>query len=732
MVKLPWPRLTRVHTLHRVVQVDIRQIVLLSLLLGGVFSALLAIPFVIYQQVESDNNLSLLEAEQERVIKLAAGTIHQEMGAILSDLRYLSQHNELRDYLSDATRSSRLDLATEYLGLVRQKRIYDQVRLIGLDGREVVRVRFNDGRSEIVADQDLRDRRASSDVENMLRLSPGQIYVSPLELDMEKASVARPPKPSMRFGVPVADGRGRVRGMVVLNYLGQRLRDKLNALEGRAGNLWLLNADGYWLTGPTPQDEWGFQYPARSQRRLDRVFPRLWRQMNAETAGVHRSAASWILFERVYPLLGESGPAGDAPFSQPVAAERYYWTIAVEIPQAALQAANRPLQERLWAVYAALALCACLVAGALAFAISRNKALAQVMEKVVDDLPLLVAYVDADQRYRFNNMAYQRLFGLKPKDIYGQTMRELLGETAYQAVQPYIAQALAGEAVTFERQLADTGTGMQDVAISYLPDMAPQGEVRGFYVMVNDISLIKASERRDRQRMLEMAHVSRLASMGEMATEIAHEINQPLAAISMYSAAGQRILQGESERGQMKTWLEAINTQAKRASEIVRRVRQFAQKGEHQTGPVDLNQVAREVTALLDHEARSQEVEMAMELADALPAVHGGRVLLEQVVFNLARHALDEVLGGTGERRITLRTSFDAQLVYFEVCDTGPAVAPELREHIFDSFVSGARGGGMGLSISRSIIEAHAGTLRFVPNPAGGNTFMFSLAREEA
>src|SRR5512139_1436116 len=113
-LKLVWPWFTRAHTIHRVVQVNVRQILLHAILLGLVFSALLAIPFVIYQQVESDNNLSLLQAEQERVIKLAAGTIHQEMDAILSDLRYLSQHNELRDYLSDATRSSRLDLATEY------------------------------------------------------------------------------------------------------------------------------------------------------------------------------------------------------------------------------------------------------------------------------------------------------------------------------------------------------------------------------------------------------------------------------------------------------------------------------------------------------------------------------------------------------------------------------------------------------------------------------------------
>jgi len=339
--------------------------------------------------------------------------------------------------------------------------------------------------------------------------------------------------------------------------------------------------------------------------------------------------------------------------------------------------------------------------------------------------------VDTEQRYRFNNMAYERFFGLNPEDIYGKPMRELLGDVAYQAVRPYVDQALAGKAVAFEHQLVYQGPGLRDVAISYLPDFSPQGDVRGFYVVVTDVSMIKESERRERQHMLELAHVSRLASMGEMATEIAHEINQPLAAVAMYSAAGLRTLQADADRGQIKTWLEAINTQAKRASEIVRRVRRFVQKREPQFGPVDMKLIAREVAALIEHEARSQNVEIVLELAEDLPPVRGERVLLEQVVFNLVRNAMDAVLSQSGERRVTLRTSFDAQRVYVEVIDTGPGVEPALGDHIFDSFVTSKQEGlGMGLTISRSIIEAHAGTLRYAQNPGGGSTFSFSLARE--
>ena len=330
-VKLPGPWLQQAGTLHRMVQVNVRQIILHTLLLGLVFCALIAIPFVFYYRAESDNIRTLLQAEQEQVIKLATGAIHQEMDSVLSDLRYLSQLNEIRNYLARPNRSTRLDLATEYLGLARQKPIYDQIRFIGLDGREEVRVNFNEGLPEIVADRDLQDKHDRYYFEETLWLSPGQIYVSPLDLNTERGVVQQPLSPVIRFAVPVADEQGLIRGMVVLNYRGQRLRDKLIALQGAAGKIWLLNPDGYWLMGPSPADEWQFMFPERSQRNLANVFPPLWQHMKAKPSGIHKVATSWIRFERVYPLLGGNPQAGAAHFAKPVDADRYYWTIAVEL-----------------------------------------------------------------------------------------------------------------------------------------------------------------------------------------------------------------------------------------------------------------------------------------------------------------------------------------------------------------------------------------------------------------
>jgi two-component system sensor kinase FixL len=715
-----------------VVQVDIRRTLRQTLLIGLVFTVLLATPVAIQQRADARNLASLRQADQERVIKVAAQIIHQEFDAVLSDLRYLSQHNALRTCLEKTDAEHRRRLGLEYLGLARQKRVYDQIRLIGLHGREEVRVDHAEGEPRIRAARELRDKRERYYFQEAQWLSPGEIYVSPFDLNVEDGAVELPVKPTIRFAMPVADNQGLIRGIVVLNYQGRRLIDKLKLLTGQAGEIWLLNAEGYWLIGPERRHEWGFMRPRQPGTQAGDLFPAFWRQAAAEDSGLHRGEDTWIRFERIRPLLGTDSANNVADFAQPVAADRYYWTLAVALsPSAALLANGGDPPRKLWAIYGLLTLFAFAAAGGLAYTLNRNRALGQVMEKVVDSLPLLVSYVDAEQRYRFNNMAYRRLFGLSPRDIYGKTMRQLLGETAYQEVRPYIERALAGQAVTFERQLDYSVAGMHDVAVSYLPDFSANGEVHGFYVLVNDVSQIKQSERRERQRMLELAHTSRLASMGEMATEIAHEINQPLAAIAMYSAASLRSLHGEGDRGQLENWLEAINAQAKRASEIVRRVRRFVRKAELQRGPVDLNRVAGEVAGLLRHEARSQDMEIILRLVDDLPLAQGDAVLLEQVVFNLARNAMDAVLPRPHARRITISTSFDPERVQVEVGDTGPGVDPALGDHIFDSFVTGKQEGvGMGLAISRSIIEAHAGTLRYQANADGGATFVFSLPRE--
>lgn len=716
------------HTIDRVVPVSGRRVLRRTLVTGLIFSALLAGLVLFYYRSAAENNLETLQSSRERIQHLAALTLRQEMAAVMSDVRYLSRHNELFEYLESGGPAAEQHLGLEYTLFLAQKRDYDQVRLLDLDGRERIRANQTPGGAGIVPVPALQDKRDRYYFPELMKLGPGQIYVSPLDLNVEHGSVEQPPKPMIRFGVAVFDRAGRKRGLLVLNYRAERLINRIRLIAGAPRDIWLVNAAGFWLMGPDSRDEWAFMFPERRERSIARRYPQTWRQMQQSPLGTQEEGNLLLKFQRIFPLAWHENNQEAPGLAQAVARDHYYWTLVTVISPENLRALDSRLIQRLAMIYAVLVLFSFAVAGALSWFSARNRALVRILEKMVDNVPMLVAYVDATQRYRFNNMAYRDWFGITPRQLYGRRIRDVMGESAYLALLPNIEKALAGQRVDFEQGLDYAGTGPREVTVSFLPDVVGNGEVRGYYAVVNDITPLKETERRERQHMLELAHVSRLASVGEVTTEIAHQVNQPLAAIAMFSAAALRTLRDGGESGLVMDWLGQINAQAQRAGEVVKRLRRFAPKGETSRGPVSLNELAREVVALTDHGARSLGAEIRLNLAAQLPVIPGDRVLLEQVIYNLVRNALEAVAEQPGARRVEIRTAVEGAGVSLEVADTGPGIAESRGQSVFDSFITHKPNGlGIGLAISRSIIESHGGSIGYVSPPEGGTVFRFTL-----
>jgi C4-dicarboxylate-specific signal transduction histidine kinase len=219
--------------------------------------------------------------------------------------------------------------------------------------------------------------------------------------------------------------------------------------------------------------------------------------------------------------------------------------------------------------------------------------------------------------------------------------------------------------------------------------------------------------------------------MGEMASGIAHELNQPLTAIACYAkGCTLRLHAGVGEPAEILPVLEEIAAQAMRAGEIIRQVRAFVRKGEPRREMVDLNELVRDVTCLVESEARQHAVCMQLELAPQVLPLFIDAVQIEQVIVNLVRNGLEAVSGAKRDvRELVLRTSLaSADTVEVAVCDSGGGIPQEIAERMFDPFVSTKAGGlGMGLSISRSIVEVYGGRLWATPNPTYGTTFRFTL-----
>jgi PAS domain S-box-containing protein len=716
-------------SLQRTVRVSFREVLLRTLMLGSLFSAILAVLFFIYYQAESSHQQSLLAANEQQLIQVVNQTIVEEISAALSDLRYLSSQSVLRKHVANLDADAVQTLSEEYKVFLEQKRQYDQVRFLDTQGWERVRVNAGADHPEIVPPTGLQNKKYRYYYREALALGPNEIYVSPFDLNVEGEQVDLPAKPVIRFALPIyEEGEQYPDGVLVLNYVGSHLLDKLKSLaEVAKYKLWVLDADGYWLLGPRPDLEWGFMFPDRRKNNIAMLFPEAWKRIASGQSGLIQVGGQAMSFTRVFPLAAKPG---GATLAKPVAADRYSWIVAAGLDDAVLQAQAAAARAKLIDAYAVLAVILVLLAWGLAVISVRNRTLARSMEKALDNVPAMIAYVDTEQRYRFNNRIYEEMWGATPADLYGRKIRDVIGDAAYEAVKPHVEMALSGRQTSFEQRLDYRLAGPRDVTLTYVPDFGDRGEVHGFYAVTHDVTLLKETQKREHQRMLELAHISRLQSMGEIATEIAHEVNQPLSAIMSYSGACLHTLSthGDAPETVVK-WLNAIGSEARRAGEVIQRLRKFAQRRETRQEPIDLNAIIDEVVTLLRSETLDRAVHVVLNLQQDLPPALADPVLTEQVVINLVRNAIDAVAENPpGKRTVEIATRSVDGAVEVTVSDNGPGIPAELGERVFDSFVTTKKESlGMGLTISRSIAEAHGGKLVGGANPQGGATFKLIL-----
>lgn len=240
-----------------------------------------------------------------------------------------------------------------------------------------------------------------------------------------------------------------------------------------------------------------------------------------------------------------------------------------------------------------------------------------------------------------------------------------------------------------------------------------------------------AIERRDRERRINemeaiLVHLSRIGELGQHVSALAHEVNQPLTAILNYAAAGMQV--AETAPGQLKRLLQRLNEQAVRATEIIRNLRDFVAQHESEKRLENLHEVLQRAVrlALAASTECTPMIEMQCSLATSLAFID--RVQIEQVVFNLVRNAI-EAMADSPQPVLTLATSLSSEgVIEVTVADTGPGLAPDVREKLFEPFVTTKPGGlGIGLSICRVIIEAHGGRLTADANPKGGTIFRFMI-----
>jgi len=234
-----------------------------------------------------------------------------------------------------------------------------------------------------------------------------------------------------------------------------------------------------------------------------------------------------------------------------------------------------------------------------------------------------------------------------------------------------------------------------------------------------------------REAQMALAHANRVTTMGELAASIAHEVNQPLAAVVNAAAACRRWIDGGTPNlEEARCAVDWIVNEANRASEVIRRVRALANKTEIEKVLLDVNDVVREVIALVQRDLVSHRVSLQMELAPGLPMILGDRVQLQQVIINLVMNGIEAMQSVTDRpRELVIRSHQDeTHRVLVAVMDSGVGISAENADRLFNAFFTTKSSGmGMGLSICRSIIEAHGGRMSAANNVGPGARFQFTL-----
>ncbi len=349
---------------------------------------------------------------------------------------------------------------------------------------------------------------------------------------------------------------------------------------------------------------------------------------------------------------------------------------------------------------------------------------------MADALPVVISYIGADLQYRFSNLAHQQLHGLPRESIIGHFVWDVIGQDTYDAVEDRVKAALGGQKITYEAEVPHRGVA-RHVHASYVPHFDNEGKVLGMYALIQDVTERVHAEEESRRHRAELAHVARVATVGALTASFAHQLNQPLTAIVSNAQAAQRYLAREQpDYDEVQGALVDIVDDGKRAGEVIGRMRSLLKKGDLARAGLQINSVIQDVLGLVCHDLIGMNVLIRTDLASDLPDVLGDRNQLQQVVLNLTLNALEAMEDqGDEPHEIVFQTALiDQNNVGVSVQDSGMGLAPGEQDRIFDAFyTTKAKGLGMGLSINRTIVEAHGGRLWGASNPDRGATFSFTL-----
>lgn len=355
------------------------------------------------------------------------------------------------------------------------------------------------------------------------------------------------------------------------------------------------------------------------------------------------------------------------------------------------------------------------------------------LRSILDTVPDAMVVIDEQAIMQSFSSAAERLFGYSAEEVLGQNIRKLMPSPYRENHDGYMeryrktgVQRIIGIGRVVVGERKDGSTFPMELSVGEMRS----GNKRYFTGFIRDLTERQETEARLQELQSELIHISRLTALGEMASTLAHELNQPLTAIANYLKGSRRLIDNNvgNMPGKVRDAIEKAGEQALRAGQIIRRLRDFVARGESERGIENLLKLIEEASALAMVGVKERDVRARFNFDPRATLVLADKVQIQQVILNLIRNAIEAMETSKHRELVVTTEQQDGGMVVVSVGDTGPGIAHEIANQLFQPFTTTKRTGlGIGLSISRTIVEAHGGRIWVEPRPGGGAIFRFTM-----
>ncbi|VUD41193.1 Phytochrome-like protein cph1 [Thalassocella blandensis] len=409
---------------------------------------LLSIVYVHFYRAEVQDIQTRVQSSELTYINHRQQLLLKDLSRLGSDALFLSEHQDLLTWLSLGNEKDKVRFEQDIKAFVRYNSIYDQARILGLDGHEKVRVNWKVTGPELVRSGSLQDKSERYYFKAALKLKPGQFYISPMDLNVENGTIERPYKPVLRVSAPIYNSANELLGVVVLNFLGQRMLDQIqNNLSESTGEFWIANKKGYWLLHPDTEMLWGFQISDRKNHRIDTHFPGIAKLLAGESLqGQHKTADGLITYKKIDISIqsvnsrNENAHALSEEERLQRIANLPHWNLVSVVSQAKLDKLNHVAFRKLLEIYLLLSAIIAISSGFLAHRLFLRESYLESLEEsekqfrgLLNSAPDPFVIVDRQGKIIIVNEEAEKRFGYSRDELLGESI-EVLVPTTFQQI----------------------------------------------------------------------------------------------------------------------------------------------------------------------------------------------------------------------------------------------------------------------------------------------------------